>query len=304
MFSIGRNFHLIHMTDDVEVLDAWYADVFGTLRFMNHSTSDDFLKRDASLVLIGDLCVELMAPSFRVDGWDEVAIGRFYKRFGKRWHSIAWYTHSLGDLTALHHHLIANDVRVYSGGGSLSPDEPQPGGVFTHPGDTYTQLEFIAPEPRLDDPRFHGSFDPRWWSTSHPLGVSGHSHVTLAVHDATEAAARYVTCFGATPLFEGEMALTATKSSFVGVGDLVVEMAQPLEPTSAIARDMAENHQSLYAATLRVHDLGAARDHLLSKGIAFSDDDGTTVLSDPATTHGVVWGFTTWDVPHAPGAKY
>jgi hypothetical protein len=194
MFTIDRNFHLIHMTDDVETLDAWYADVFGVFRFMNHSTSDDVLKRDASLVLIGDLCVELMAPSFTVEGWDEVAIGRFFNRFGKRWHSIAWYTPSPADIVALHHHLIANGVRVYSGSGVPSPDGPQPGGVFTHPGDTYTQLEFIAPEPRLDDPRFHGSFDPSWWATSHPLGIRGPSHVTLAVHDMAEAAARYVTC--------------------------------------------------------------------------------------------------------------
>ena len=56
-FKIGKNFHIIHITDDLKALDAWYYDVFSCQRFM----PDSYMKsevRDASLVLIGELCIE------------------------------------------------------------------------------------------------------------------------------------------------------------------------------------------------------------------------------------------------------
>jgi catechol 2,3-dioxygenase-like lactoylglutathione lyase family enzyme len=264
---------------------------------MNHQYSD-VLKRDASLVLIGDLCIETMAPAFRVEGWDKVAIGRFFNRFGKRWHSIAWYTEGPADIGELYRQLVTNGVRVYSGQGVPSPDGPPPGAFFTHPLDTYTQLEFMAPTRGLGDPRFHGSFDASWWATGHPLQITQSSHVTLAVRDVAEARDRYVRSMGAALLHEADVALTQTRSAFVGVGDLVVELAQPIEPASAIATDMELHNQSLYAVTLQVRDLAAARQYLESKGIAIADHDETTLLTDPLTTHGAVFGFTTWEIPN------
>src|SRR5690606_30991108 len=67
MAAIGKNFHIIHMGADYRELDAWYRDVFGVYRFMMDSRSE-VLKRDASLSLIGDLCIEPMAPTFDLEG--------------------------------------------------------------------------------------------------------------------------------------------------------------------------------------------------------------------------------------------
>ena len=297
MFTIDKNFHIIHMTDDLDELDAWYDDVFGVLRFMNHQFSD-VLKRDASLVLVGDLCIEPMAPAFREPGWDSVAIGRFFNRFGKRWHSIAWYTVDTQDMVELYQQLVSDKIRVYSGTGTPSPDGPPPGALFTHPADTYTQLEFMAPNSGLSDPRFHGSFDPGWWANHHPLGISQSSHVTLTVLDMPAARDRYVQSLGGTLLHESDVALSETRSAYVAVGDLVVELAQPLGSDSIIADDMERHHQSLYAVTFQVRDLEAARQHLEKKGIAFSLRDENTLLTDPTTTHGAVFGFTTWKIPN------
>jgi catechol 2,3-dioxygenase-like lactoylglutathione lyase family enzyme len=301
MFTIGMNFHVIHMTDDLDELDAWYDDVFSVVRWMNHQHSE-ILARDASLVLISDLCIEPMAPAFQLPNWDSVALGRFFKRFGKRWHSIAWYMAEADDIVELYHHLIANDVRVYSGTGTPSPDSPPRGALFTHPGDTFTQLEFVAPRSAgptgPQDPRFGGAHDPGWWSNHHPLGVTKSSHVTLAVHDVAAARDRYVSLLGGNLLYEGDVALTQTRSAFVAVGDLVIELAQPQSGSSAIAKDLDANNQGVYAVTLQVKDLTAASEYLEGKGIRFSDGDARTLLSDPATTHGVVFGFTTWSIPN------
>jgi catechol 2,3-dioxygenase-like lactoylglutathione lyase family enzyme len=122
--------------------------------------------------------------------------------------------------------------------------------------------------------------------------------VTLAVRDAAEARDRYINTLGGALLHEADMDLTQTHSAFVAVGDLVIELGEPLEPASAIAKDMELHHESLYAVTLQVRDLEVARRYLKAKGVAFAEQDENTLLTDPSTTHGAVFGFTTWDIPN------
>jgi catechol 2,3-dioxygenase-like lactoylglutathione lyase family enzyme len=259
------------------------------------------LKRYGSLVLIGDLCIEPMAPSFDVEGWDQVAIGRFWKRFGKRWHSIAWYTESAEDMPELFQQLVADGVRIYSGTGVPSPDAPPAGALFTHPRDTITQLEFIpppSPESPLRDLRFSEGFDLGKWANEHPLHTLKSSHTTLAVTDMEQARDVYVKSLGGKLLYEGEMPLQRTRSAFVAVGtDLVIELAQPLDESTPIGADMASRSQSLYSVSLRVRDLGEAEAYLTSKGFRFELRDDQFLFSDPASSQGVVFGFTTWDIP-------
>ena len=300
MFEIGKNFHIIHMTDDLEALDSWYDDVFGVERFMDHQFSD-VLKRYGSLVLIGDLCIETMSPSFDVEGWDNVAIGRFWRRFGNRWHSIAWYTQTAEDMPELYARLVADGVRIYTGTGAPSQDAMPPGAVFTHPRDTITQLEFVPP-PRpngfLADPRFTAGFDPARWATGHPLQVLKSSHVTLTVTDLDESRDVYLKTLGGTLLYEAEMPLQGTRSAFAAVGsDLVIELAQPLDDSTPVGADLARRGPSLYSVSLRVRDLPEAERYLAGKGFRFPVVDDEFLFSDPASSQDVVFGFTTWDIP-------
>jgi catechol 2,3-dioxygenase-like lactoylglutathione lyase family enzyme len=299
MPSIGKNFHTIHMSDDFPEIDAWYEEVFGVFRFMIDSHSD-VLKRDASLVLIGDFCIEPMAPTFELDGWEDVALGRFFRRFGKRWHSIAWYMHSEDEVSALYKELEPAGIRLYGVTGAKLEGEPTPGGMFTHPRDTVTQLEFVG-SVGLADPRFHGMFDPGWWTREHPLHLLKSSHVTLAVRDLERARHVYVDLLGGTLLHEAEMPFTRTRSAFVATGeDLVLELAEPLDADSAIAKEIDQNNEGLYAVTFRVADLGEAESYLRSKQITTATSDGTTLHADPSTTHGALFGFTTADIPNDP----
>ena len=113
-FRIGKNFHIIHMTGDLKDLDAWYYDLFSVRRLM----PDSYMpaeKRDASLVVLGDLCVETLAPAFSVEGWDSMPLGRFYRRFGERYHSLAWYVDE--GMQDLYDALRSAGVRCYTTGG-------------------------------------------------------------------------------------------------------------------------------------------------------------------------------------------
>jgi hypothetical protein len=93
--------------------------------------------------------------------------------------------------------------------------------------------------------------------------------------------------------------LTQTTSAFVAVGeDMVVELATPSDPSSFVASDMETNRDNLFAVTFKVRDLGGAESYLATKGVRAALNDGTTMLTDPATTHGVVMGFTTASIPN------
>jgi len=311
VFKIGKNFHVIHMTNDLQALDAFYDEVFSVHRFMQPSYMEEEI-RDASLVLVGDFCIEPLAPAFRVEGWDTKPLGRFYNRLGTRWHSIAWYVDE--GITELYQGLKDAGVRLYGTGGLRQAGDQPIGPLFTHPLDTVTQLEFF-PTPRrttervsaeeyvtirhLADPRFQPGFSPAWWSTQHPLGILKVSRVTLAVRDLNSYRDIYLKLLGGRLLYEGVVQPTRSNSAFIAVGeDLVVELAMPADPSSLVAADLERHHGGIFAVTFKVKDLAAAERYLAAKGIQAQINDGTTLLTNPSTTYGVIMGFTTWEVPN------
>jgi catechol 2,3-dioxygenase-like lactoylglutathione lyase family enzyme len=303
-FRIGKNFHIIHMTNDLRDLDLWYYDVFSVRKFMPESYLDTE-KRDACLVLLGDLCIEPLAPAFGVDGWDRMPLGRYYTQHGKRFHSFAWYVDE--GMSELYDTLCAAGVECRGTAGVLLTGDYVQGPVFTHPRSTLTQLEFI-PAPNspggpslLKDPRYASGSSAWWWADYHPLQVQKVSHVTISTYDLQKARDVYVGLLHGTVLHEDLNPVNGSRSVFVLVGeDTVVELAQPVGE-GPLQADMARFHESLYSVTFKVRDDEDAEEHLMAKGVTFvRGGDGMTLVSEPATTQGCVMGFTTWSIPGDP----
>jgi catechol 2,3-dioxygenase-like lactoylglutathione lyase family enzyme len=300
--AIGKLFHIIHMTGDLPALEAWYDDVFSVRRgFLDHNYMPGE-KRDASLVVLGDAVIEPLAPAFRIEGWEAMPLGRFYKRFGNHWHSIAWYTDDSGELWS---RFTSAGIRCFVEGGVLtSTRPPASAAIMTHPKDTITQLEFYNPGSggiALRDPRLQPDWDPSWWVTSHPLGLTRLAYVTVTTSDLSRAKSVYVDILGGVLLFENVSSLTGTSNAYVLIGDsTIVELAQPLGSDSLAAADFALNKEMAHAATFAVVDLARAESYLSSKGIKTIARDSTTLITDPETTHGVPFRWTTWTVPGDP----
>src|SRR5689334_13179574 len=89
-FGIGALMHVIHISDDLGALNAWYEDVLGAVIIANVDEYDYLpeYKRYASVVLVSDLCFETIAPEFPID--TTTPIGRFYERFGAHHHSMGY----------------------------------------------------------------------------------------------------------------------------------------------------------------------------------------------------------------------
>jgi catechol 2,3-dioxygenase-like lactoylglutathione lyase family enzyme len=287
------------MTRDVASLEAWYDDVFSVQEFMAHNYSP-YEHRDASLVLLGDTVIEPLAPAFRIPGWDAMPLGRFYRRFGPHWHSIAWYVDDAGEMWQ---RCTDAGVRVLTGGGEHAHSRPDPDGIImTHPKDTITQLQFIGPGRAVQhrDPRFKPDWDPSWWVANHPLATPGLAYTTVLTRDRDRAEKIYANVLGGTVLHKGSSVLTGTDDTYVLMGDTIVQLSTPNTGATIAAADMAANNEIHHAATFRVGDLDAAGMYLASKGITTLAADDETLLTDPATTHGVPFRWTTWDVPGGP----
>jgi catechol 2,3-dioxygenase-like lactoylglutathione lyase family enzyme len=295
--TIGKLFHIIHMTGDLPGLEAWYDDVFSVRRgFLDHNYMPGE-KRDASLVVLGDCVIEPLAPAFRVDGWDSMPLGRFYQRFGSHWHSIAFYTDDAGEIWQ---RCTDNGIRVLVEGGVLSTERPGPNAaIMTHPKDTIAQLEFMNPYGTAmeRDPRLQPGWDPNWWADNHPLGLVDLSYSTVLTRDRARATHIYTDILGGTLVHEGSSELTGTSSSYVRMGESVVELATPTREGTLAADDMAAHGEIFHAAAFRVKDLGQAEKYLQSKGIEPLASDETTLLTRPETTFGVPFRFTTDDIP-------
>jgi catechol 2,3-dioxygenase-like lactoylglutathione lyase family enzyme len=309
-FKIGPIFHLIHMSDDFWELNDWYAEIFAPIEFTKrHSDGNTFPTwtgemRDASLIVVADVCFEPMSPSMFLDGWDKMPVGRFYNKFGRHWHSIAWYT---DDNLELYRSLKDRGVRFFfNGGGSDSSREPTPGeALFTHPKDTAGALELMQ-GPRINDdvvrdPRFTSDYDVDRWAREHPLGLKRLAYITLVVKDLDKAKKFYVEGLNGTVLLEDDSSLTMTRSTFVAVGDhTIVELALPLESDTLAGRDLARNGDIMHSVAFQVVDLDQAERYLTSKGVGIVGCDDSTLLADPDTTFGAPFRFTTASLPGDP----
>jgi catechol 2,3-dioxygenase-like lactoylglutathione lyase family enzyme len=261
-------------------------------------------KRDASLIAIGNCIIEPMAPSKNVEGWDVMPVGRFWKKFGSHWHSLAWYCRETGTIWD---RLEPRGVRMVTDGGNPLHGRPtgersatSNGSLFTHPKDTGTQLEFY-PHVRPTDPRFAPGWDGEWWAANHPLGLRRLAYATLVVRDMDRAVDMYVDGLGGQMLHEDTSALTGTRNIYVLIGaDTIVELASPAGGDSLAGQDLAAYGDMLHAVAFRVNSLPEAEKHLADKGIGVIARDDHTIVTDPEKTFGAPFRFTTWDVPGDP----
>jgi catechol 2,3-dioxygenase-like lactoylglutathione lyase family enzyme len=287
-FRIGRLFHVIHVTDDVVALDQWYVEVLGAQRWMPLHYSEIEM-RDASIVVVADVPFEPMATVDR-PGAERMPVGRFRTKIGPHLHSVAWYVEGAEEL---HQAMLDHGVRVVADGGLPVGAPGTSGALYTHPRDTSAQLEFF-PGPREGDPRREPGWDASWWATSHPLGITGLSHLTIVVGDLARATAFYTEGLGGRLVAERESDLTSTKDAFVALGtDTVVALSTPMSAGSLAGRDHARNGDILHSLTFRVADLDTAEAHLRAHGVALAGRDDTTIVADPESTYGAVLAFTT-----------
>ena len=299
---IREFFHLIHVVDDMEEVDAWYDALFSTSCFQPKGFAE-LERRWASLSMIGDFMIEVIEPS-AVPEHRQAPLPKFLGRFGQHFHSLAWYV-DVPDLTPLFNQLRQRGVRIAKPGGGLFPEgDVEPGNtIFTHPKDTFGQLEFVGLDElwRGHDPRFSSGWSGAWWRDEHPLGIERVSHFTTVVTDLDRARALYEDGLDGRVIHEATSADAESVFVLVG-GETVVELAQPTRSGSLLAQDLEENGELPHAVTFTVRDLDAAERHVEKIGVAIVDRSGDAFTLDPADCFRGVYAFTDGSIPGDPRA--
>jgi extradiol dioxygenase family protein len=296
---IRKLFHFMHIVDDFDATADVYDRLLAPSVYAPKSWSD-FDKRWALLGVVGpDFVLEIMEPSRDpADGGSPLP--KFFNRHGDHLHSFAWFVDA-ADHKELAQRMIDAGVRVVLPYGSLDGEEGSEGAAtfFTHPKDTFGQLEFQSwtPEGR-GAPHTAADWDASYWRDELPLGLVGMSHLTTVVADLDRARSFYEKVLDAPAFFEESTDDRNSVYALVG-DDTVVELAQPTGDDSALARDLATHGELPTAMTFKVLDLDAARSHVESVGVSYTQDDETIRL-DPGEMHNAEVAFTIRDLPGDP----
>jgi hypothetical protein len=100
---------------------------------------------------------------------------------------------------------------------------------------------------------------------------------------------------------EGRNELLGTTSTYVFLGDSVLEYAIPDEGTAAHA-DWAQGdpNDTYHSITWKVADLERVERHLGEQGVRIRSRSDDAIVTDPDTSLGIPWGFTTTLTPGDP----
>ena len=294
MFKVGKLFHLTHVVSDLAAVDKWYDEIFGVTRF--YRGYEKMAGRDASLIAIGEVVMEPMMPA-RVANLQNQSVKKFHDRFGQHFHSIAWYVDDVPQISA---ELAGNSLRLFNITGQQVKPAEERFAIWTHPKETFGQLEFAVIGKYSIDPRLQPAWSAAFWAERHPLGIERASHITVVVRDLPSARRLYCDVLGGKPIHEEEIG-GRKRSCFVAVGeDTVVELAQPLSTSSGEARDMEQNGEGIYSITFKTNDLEKATNFLRSRQLRPEPEGADTAVLGKDQAFGMVVGFTRRVLPNDP----
>ena len=160
-----------------------------------------------------------------------------------------------------------------------------PAGRF--PGDPRTEPGWVVPPASEDD----------------PLGIERCSHHTILTGRPERALKVYVDALGAEIVHEGRDDLRRATSTFLHVGGSTLEYAVPDAGSLAYADWLTGDPNDIYhAITWKVADLERAEKHLEAQAVTILMRSADTIVTDPTTSLGIPWGFSSALVPGDPRA--
>lgn len=217
------------------------------------------------------------SPQLKTTGWFVKGVGEVYKK-----------ARSSGfRLVDAHDAILEADE--WTGG-------PSP--FYALPDDAGLRYQFFEMFPFPLDPRVNEEWTIPRVDDDDPLGIEHASHHTILTSHPERALELTVGVLGGDVIHTGRDDLRGLTGSYVRIADAIFHFATP-EPGSASVADAARNEprDTYHAITWKVVDLERAAKHLEHAGVGIAHRDDTALVTDPATSLGVPWGFTTYSLP-------
>ena len=174
---------------------------------------------------------------------------------------------------------------------------------FSVPDDAGLRFEFFPAIPFPLDPRVADDWTLPPVADDDPLGIDRCSHHTVLTDRPARALRLLVDTLGAEIVHTGRNELLGADSTYLHFADSILEYAVPDAGTEAHADwSLDAPNDTYHAITWKVIDLDRAERHLSAQGVAIRARSADTIITEPATSLGVPWGFTTTLTPGDPRA--
>lgn len=305
-FRLTMMHHPSHHVLDLDDAAEWFERVFGRsstpiAEVLSHLTVRPDWPLDYSMYTpISDVFFDTIDPKrFVIEGlqrYPDIAKPHL-KDFG----------FSVDDMTQAYRALRRRGIRVTNTLGQVAegndppkgPNDPAP--FSTLRDQTGLRYKFYPAGPFPADVRTEPGWELPPASPDDPLGIERASHHTVLTSQADRAIDIFVGVLGGEVVHKGRDELRGITSTYVHVGDTTLEYGFPDSGTAAY-EDWAQNNlqDTYHAITWKVSDLDRAGRHLEAQGVRIAARSADAFVTDPATSLGIPWGFTTTLVPGDP----
>jgi catechol 2,3-dioxygenase-like lactoylglutathione lyase family enzyme len=307
-FRVTMMNHPSHHVPDLVEAEAWFARVFERSSVPFDRMLGDLPVRPdwpmdyCIFTLIDDVLVDCIDPTrYVVDGVQQYPTA-------ERPHlkDLGWY---VDGLVEAYRAVRANGIRVVNTLGELQEgDEPsgpnRPAPFFSLRDDAGLRYHFHAATHMLPgDPRRSPEAD-RPGGDEGPLGIECCACHTVLTDAPDRALRLFVDSLGGELVHRGRNEVRGTSSTYVHLAGSILEFGVPDAGTAAFddwARDAP--HDTYHAITWKIADLERAERHLEAQGVRIRARSQDMIVTDPATSLGIPWGFTTSLTPGDPRAR-
>ncbi|ALV41872.1 hypothetical protein AU252_12465 [Pseudarthrobacter sulfonivorans] len=214
--------------------------------------------------------------------------------------AVGWYVDGAKDL---YQAFRSAGVRLVDARDEALDDEDWSGGpapFYSLAEDAGMRYQFFETFPFPLDPRFDPSWSPSAVHDGGPLGIARTSHHTILTTRPDRALKVAVDVLGGEIIRSGGDSVRGVSGPYVRLADAVFHFATPDAGTPAAADHAHGTVDAYHAITWEVEDLDRAAKHLTANGVGIAARSATSLVTDPATSLGVPWGFTTEPAQHRP----
>jgi hypothetical protein len=307
-FRVTRMYHpSLHAPDLGEVED-WFQRVFGAKSTNIYETfkgrdNGNYPTNYSTFTPIADVLMDTIAPTLYVLNGEQ----KYASVDTPHLKTIGWFD---DNPESVYQALRAAGIGMVDQFGERTESETAPRSAgsgampiyFTIPEEAGLRHEFLPDFPfKLDHRNAPG------WKLAPPpaddlVGIERHAYHTLLTDNPQRALHTLVDALNGTVFHEGRNESIGATSTYVFLGDTVLELAVPDQGTAAHADWTASTapNDTYHSITWKVVDLERAAAHLTAQGVKISSRTADTLVTDPATSIGVPWGFTTSLVPGDP----
>jgi len=298
-FRATMMYHPSHHVPDLAEAENWFERVFG-----RRSTSLTSLSRGApprpgypndysTFTPISDVLFDTIDPTRYV----LLGVQRYAAVQHPHLKGFGWYFEGM---TELYHALKRNGFQIINQVDELAEGDDPPTAAgstmplyFSVPEDAGLRYEFFPAIPFPLDPRIVPGWTVPSVADDDPLGIERCSHHTVLTGRPDRALRLIVDVLGGDIVHEGRDELRGTTGTSVSLAGSILDYAVPDPGTPAHADwAMDDPNDTYHAITWKVADLGRAERHLLAQGVRIQKRSDDTLITDPATSLGIPWGFT------------